>query len=66
LEFESVQALGAAWRPCECLGVAHAGRQGEDYWRTPRADDGRKWAVTGSRAGLFYNPQFSIPMPNPS
>ncbi len=54
---ESVQALGAAWAPLQnAWAWPMRDAKGKTIGVRLRADDGRKWAVTGSRQGLFYNP----------
>jgi len=58
----SLDCIGAAWH-AEKLAWAFPMRDaaGLVVGIRLRADDGRKWAVTGSRAGLFYDPFMDVP-----
>jgi hypothetical protein len=65
--FEQAKALGVSFDALRALGMVWASRHAA--WAFPmrdgkgaiigvrlRAEDGRKWAVRGSRAGLIYDP----------
>lgn len=64
VDFLALKAIGVAWaKPHHAWAFAMRDQDGEVIGIRLRANDGRKWAVTGSKAGIFMaHPLLRQPM----